>query len=103
MDQPDDRCDLDGRHRPAGVSPAIESLRPELSESLKGRSATVTTGRRRIRLRSVLVAVQMAVSLLLVVQGQEGAARSAPCDAARKRLLDDLRFEPLKVLLRLTH
>jgi predicted permease len=52
----------------AGLSPAIESLRPELSESLKGSSTAVTPGRRRSRVRSVLVAVQVAVSLLLVVQ-----------------------------------
>jgi predicted permease len=52
----------------AGVSPAIESLRPELSESLKGSSTAVTPGRRRSLVRSVLVAVQIAVSLLLVVQ-----------------------------------
>jgi predicted permease len=52
----------------AGVSPAIESLRPELSESLKGSSTAVTPGRRRSLVRGVLVAVQIAVSLLLLVQ-----------------------------------
>ncbi len=50
------------------MSPAVESLRPQLSESLKGSSGAVTSGRRRSRLRGVLVAVQVALSLLLVVQ-----------------------------------
>jgi predicted permease len=52
----------------AGVSPAVESLRPELSQSLKGSSTAVTPGRRRTGLRSILVAVQIALSLLLLVQ-----------------------------------
>ena len=52
----------------AGVSPALESLRPQLSESLKGSSTAVTPGHRRSRIRSVLVAAQVALSLLLVVQ-----------------------------------
>jgi predicted permease len=52
----------------AGLSPAVESLRPQLSESLKGSSGTATPGRRRFRLRGVLVAVQVALSLLLLVQ-----------------------------------
>ena len=52
----------------AGLSPALESLKPQVSESLKGSSGAVTLGRRRSRLRSALVAVQVALSLLLVVQ-----------------------------------
>ncbi|MEX2264584.1 MAG: ABC transporter permease [Bryobacteraceae bacterium] len=52
----------------AGLSPAVESLRPQLSESLKGSSTAVTSGQRRSRLRSVLVAVQIALSLLVLVQ-----------------------------------
>ena len=52
----------------AGLSPAVESLRPRLSESLKGSSTAVTPGQRRSGLRSVLVAVQVALSLLLLVQ-----------------------------------
>lgn len=52
----------------AGLSPALESLRPQLTESLKGSSGTLTSGTRRVRLRSVLVAVQIALSLLLLVQ-----------------------------------
>lgn len=52
----------------AGLSPAVESLRPQLSESLKGSSGTATPGRRRFRLRGVLVALQIALSLLLLVQ-----------------------------------
>ena len=61
----------------AGLSPAVESLRPRLSESLKGSSGAVTSGRRRSRLRSALVAVQIALSLLLLVQAgalHQGAA-----------------------------
>jgi predicted permease len=52
----------------AGLSPSLESLKPQVSESLKGGSGAVTLGRRRSRLRSALVAVQVALSLLLVVQ-----------------------------------
>ena len=52
----------------AGLSPSVESLRPQLSESLKGSSGSVTSGRRRSRLRGVLVAVQVALSLMLLVQ-----------------------------------
>jgi predicted permease len=52
----------------AGLSPAVESLRTEVSVSLKGTSTAVTPGKRRSRLRSVLVAVQIALSLLLLVQ-----------------------------------
>jgi macrolide transport system ATP-binding/permease protein len=52
----------------AGLSPAIDSLRPQVAESLKGSSASVTPGRRRSRLRSALVAVQVAVSLVLLVE-----------------------------------
>ena len=52
----------------AGLSPSAESLRPQLSESLKGSSGSVTSGRRRSRLRGVLVAVQVALSLMLLVQ-----------------------------------
>lgn len=52
----------------AGMSPSLESLRPHVSESLKGSSGAVTTGRRQSRLRGVLVAVQVALSLLLLVQ-----------------------------------
>jgi predicted permease len=52
----------------AGLSPSLEALRPQISESLKGSSGAVTTGGRRSRLRSALVAVQIALSLLLVTQ-----------------------------------
>jgi predicted permease len=52
----------------AGLSPSVEFLRPQLSESLKGSSGAVTSGRRRSRLRGALVAVQVALSLLLLVQ-----------------------------------
>ena len=52
----------------AGLSPAMEALRPRVSESLKGTGIAATPGKRRSRLRSVLVAVQIALSLLLLVQ-----------------------------------
>jgi predicted permease len=52
----------------AGLSPSLESLRPQVSESLKGNSGAVTSGPRQSRLRSTLVAVQIALSLLLLVQ-----------------------------------
>ena len=52
----------------AGLSPAVEALRPRVSESLKGTGIAATPGKRRSRLRSVLVAVQIALSLLLLVQ-----------------------------------
>ncbi|MGH9372234.1 MAG: FtsX-like permease family protein, partial [Vicinamibacterales bacterium] len=52
----------------AGLSPSIDSLKPQVSDSLKGSSGAVTSGRRRSRLRNTLVAVQIALSLLLVVE-----------------------------------
>jgi predicted permease len=52
----------------AGLSPALESLKPQVSESLKGTTGAVTTAVRRSRLRSALVAVQIALSLLLVTE-----------------------------------
>ena len=52
----------------AGLSPSLESLKAQGSETLKGSSGAVTSGRRRSRLRGTLVAVQMALSLLLLVQ-----------------------------------
>ena len=52
----------------AGLSPALESLRPELSESLKRSTTTLTHGPRRSALRGVLVAVQVALSLLVLVE-----------------------------------
>ena len=52
----------------AGLSPALQSLRPHIAESLKGSAGAVTTGRRASRMRGALVSVQIALSLLLVVQ-----------------------------------
>lgn len=52
----------------AGLSPAFESLRPDAAESLKANSAAVTSGPRRAALRNVLVGVQVALSLLMLVQ-----------------------------------
>jgi predicted permease len=52
----------------AGLAPSLESLRPDVSGTLKGASGAVTPGRRRLRLRGALVATQVALSLLLLVQ-----------------------------------
>jgi predicted permease len=52
----------------AGLSPAVESLRANLVDQLKGSGGTTTAGRPRVRLRSVLVAAQIALSLLLLVE-----------------------------------
>jgi predicted permease len=52
----------------AGLSPALESLRADAAESLKSSSGSVTPSRRRSRIREVLVAIQVAASLLIVVE-----------------------------------
>ena len=52
----------------AGLSPAVESLRTDLVEHLNGSGGTTTAGRPRVRLRNVLVAAQIALSLLLLVE-----------------------------------
>jgi predicted permease len=52
----------------AGLSPSLESLKPQVAETLKGSTGAVTTSVRRSRLRSALVAVQIALSLLLVTE-----------------------------------
>jgi putative ABC transport system permease protein len=52
----------------AGLTPALESFRPQLSESLKVSSTVLTVGQRKSRMRSALVAVQVALSLLLLVE-----------------------------------
>ena len=76
----------------AGLSPAVESLRPRLSESLKGSSGAVTSGPRRSRLRTAMVAVQIALSLLLLVQ-------AALFTRAQRRFLShDPGFETKQVL-----
>jgi putative ABC transport system permease protein len=77
----------------AGLSPAIESVRPKLSESLKGSSSAATSGRRRLRLRSVLVAVQIALSLLLLVEA------SLLARAQRRFFSHDPGFDTRQVLL----
>jgi putative ABC transport system permease protein len=52
----------------AGLSPAVESLRADVVEHLKGSGGTTTAGRPRVRLRSVLVAAQVALSLVLLIE-----------------------------------
>jgi putative ABC transport system permease protein len=51
----------------ASLSPAFESLRPQLAESLKSSGGALTAGRRRSRLRGILVGVQVALSLIVLV------------------------------------
>src|SRR4029453_17798981 len=53
----------------AATSPAFESLRAHIAESLKGSSAAVTPGRGKSRVRGFLVAAQVALSLLIVGEG----------------------------------
>ena len=52
----------------AGLSPALEALRPRASDALKAASGAITPGPRRSVVRGVLVAVQVALSLLMLVQ-----------------------------------
>jgi predicted permease len=52
----------------AGLSPALESLRPDLVESLKGSGTGATQGKRGSHFRSALVAVQISLSLVLLAQ-----------------------------------
>jgi predicted permease len=52
----------------AGVSPAVESLRADLADQLKGTGSPATTPGRRYRLRNVLVAAQVSLSLLLLIE-----------------------------------
>jgi predicted permease len=50
-----------------GIVPAIAASRPELVPMLKGEHSRVAVGRRRVPLRDVLVAGQMALAMLLLV------------------------------------
>ena len=52
----------------AGLSPALEALRPRASDALKAASGAITPGPRRSVVRGVLVAVQVALSLVMLVQ-----------------------------------
>src|SRR4029453_10398429 len=52
----------------AGLSPALESLRPGASDTLKATANAVTAGPRRSLVRSALVGVQVALSLVVLVQ-----------------------------------
>jgi predicted permease len=51
----------------AGMAPAAESLRGELSGSLKREQTVVTAGRSRWKLRDLLIAAQVTISLVLLV------------------------------------
>jgi putative ABC transport system permease protein len=50
-----------------GITPAIASAKPELTEALKEGGRGSTTGRRRNRLRNGLVVAQLALALVLLV------------------------------------
>lgn len=51
----------------AALVPAAESLHTDLHGSLRHRESTLSTGHRRLRLRELLVAGQVGMSLVLVV------------------------------------
>ncbi len=51
----------------AGLTPALQSARSELTAGLREGGRSASGGRRQTRLRSTLVAVQVAVSLVLLV------------------------------------
>ena len=72
----------------AGLAPALRSTRPNLTADLKGDVAAVSTGGRRWTLRDGLVALQMAVTLLLLVP----AALLTRSIAAAERI--NLGFKP---------
>jgi len=50
-----------------GLAPAMQSTRPDITPTLKGSGSD--PGRRRFRLQSVLVGMQMAISVILLVGG----------------------------------
>ncbi|HET6277617.1 MAG TPA: ABC transporter permease [Candidatus Polarisedimenticolia bacterium] len=50
-----------------GLVPALQASRPDLVRSLKQESTTTTGGRRKGRLRNILVASQVALSLVLLI------------------------------------
>lgn len=51
-----------------GLIPALRSVRPDLTHDLKGASRSSTSGRHPARLRHGLVVVEVALSLVLVVE-----------------------------------
>jgi putative ABC transport system permease protein len=50
-----------------GLAPALQASRPDLVPALKGEASAIGPGRRRFRLRNVLVAAQVALSLVLLI------------------------------------
>ncbi|HST53137.1 MAG TPA: ABC transporter permease [Pyrinomonadaceae bacterium] len=52
-----------------GLAPALQTTKPDLNESLKDRSRGATAGRRRDRVRRLLVVAEVALSLVLLVGG----------------------------------
>src|ERR1700749_1494920 len=52
-----------------GLAPALQTTKPDLNESLKDRSRGATAGRKRDRVRRLLVVSEVALSLVLLVGG----------------------------------
>jgi predicted permease len=52
-----------------GLAPALQTTKPDLNESLKDRSRGATAGRKRDRVRRLLVVAEVALSLVLLVGG----------------------------------
>jgi putative ABC transport system permease protein len=50
-----------------GLAPALQTLRPDLQESLRAEGRTMTGGRRQQRLRNLLVVSEIALALALLV------------------------------------
>src|SRR5262249_12747968 len=75
-----------------GLVPAIPTSRPDLNTSLKEGRRSSTTGSRRHHLRSLLVASEMALSLVLLI----GAGLMIKSFLYLQRI--DLGFNPEKVL-----
>src|SRR4030095_14717845 len=50
-----------------GLAPALQSSRPDLVPTLKGEMSDASAGRRRPKLRNLLVVTQVALSLMLLV------------------------------------
>jgi putative ABC transport system permease protein len=52
-----------------GLAPALQASKPDLNENLKDTGRGTTAGRRRQRVRSALVVVEVALALVLLVGG----------------------------------
>ena len=50
-----------------GLAPALQATRPQLAPTLRDEAGNITGGRRRVTLRNVLVAGQIAIALVLLI------------------------------------